>query len=66
MTSKSKAKSGSIKLTLIRSSRGKIAAHKSCVLGLGLKRMHQTVEVQDNPCVRGMIQKVAYLLKVEE
>lgn len=55
-----------LKITLVRSPRGTLAAHKSSVLGLGLKRMHQTVEVQDNPCVRGMIKKAIFLLKVEE
>ena len=55
-----------LKVTLTKSIAGKIAAHKACVLGLGLKKTHGTVEVEDNPCVRGMIKKVAYLLKVEE
>lgn len=55
-----------IKVTLVRSPRGTLAAHKASVLGLGLKRMHHTVEVQDNPCTRGMIKKVAFLVEVKE
>jgi large subunit ribosomal protein L30 len=55
-----------IKVTLVRSKNGRLPSHKASVAGLGLRRMHQTVEVVDNPCVRGMINKVSYLLKVEE
>jgi large subunit ribosomal protein L30 len=55
-----------LKVTLVRSLHGRVPAHKASVTGLGLRRMHQTVEVQDSPCVRGMINKVSYLLKVEE
>ncbi len=55
-----------LRLTLVRSTAHRLAAHKACVAGLGLRRMHHTVEVQDSPEVRGMVQKVSYLLKVEE
>jgi len=55
-----------IKVTLIRSVNGRLADHKACVAGLGLRRMHHTVEVEDTPCTRGMINKVSYMLKVEE
>lgn len=55
-----------LKVTLVRSPAGRLAAHKACVSGLGLRKMHQTVEVEDNPCNRGMVDKVSYLLKVEE
>lgn len=65
MAQQKKTSGGTLKVTLVRSSRGKLADHKACVAGLGLKRMHHTVEVQDNPCTRGMINKIAYLLKVE-
>ncbi|MDF2690808.1 MAG: rpmD [Gammaproteobacteria bacterium] len=54
-----------IKLTLTRSIHGRLKAHKDCAAGLGLKRLNQTVSVEDNPCVRGMINKIAYMLKVE-
>lgn len=55
----------SIKVTLVRSLIGRIEAHKATVKGLGLRRMHHTVEVQDTPAIRGMINAVGYLLKVE-
>jgi large subunit ribosomal protein L30 len=55
-----------LKVTLVRSSNGRLAKHKACVSGLGLRRMHQTVEVEDTVCVRGMINKVSYMVKVEE
>ena len=55
-----------LRLTLVRSTNRRTANHKACVLGLGLRRMHQTVEVEDTPCNRGMVNKVSYLLKVEE
>jgi large subunit ribosomal protein L30 len=54
-----------IKVTLLKSTIGRIEAHKACVLGLGLKKRHQTVTVQDTPANRGMINKVSYLLQVE-
>jgi len=57
---------GKVKLTLVRSTIGRIESHKACVLGLGLRRMHHTVTVEDTPCNRGMINKVSYMLKVEE
>jgi large subunit ribosomal protein L30 len=56
----------SLKVTLVKSSNGRLAAHKACVSGLGLRRMHHTVIVEDTACNRGMINKVNYLLKVEE
>ena len=55
-----------IKVTLVRSMNGRLASHKACVTGLGLRRMHHTVEVEDTPCTRGMINKVSYMVKVEE
>ena len=57
--------SGTVKITLVRSVIGRIEAHKASVRGLGLRRMHHTVELQDTPAVRGMINAVGYLLKVE-
>jgi large subunit ribosomal protein L30 len=55
-----------VKITLVRSKSGRLASHKACVAGLGLRRMHQTVEVIDTPENRGMINKVQYLLNIEE
>lgn len=54
-----------IKVTLVKSMHGRLVSHKACVTGLGLRRMHHTVEVEDNASVRGMINTVSYLLKVE-
>ena len=55
-----------VKITLVRSKHGRLASHKACVTGLGLRRIRQTVEVIDTPENRGMINKVRYLLNVEE
>jgi len=55
-----------VKVTLTRSPHGKIRSHRESVRGLGLRRMHQTVEVEDTPCTRGMINKAYYMLSVEE
>ncbi len=55
-----------IKVKLVRSVNGRLASHKACVSGLGLRRIHQTVEVEDTPCTRGMINKVYYMVKVVE
>jgi large subunit ribosomal protein L30 len=60
------AKESTIKVTQIRSINGRLKSHKACVAGLGLRRIGHTVEVQDTPSVRGMINKVNYLLRVEE
>ena len=54
-----------VRLTLVRSPIGALPKHKLCVKGLGLKRMHQSVELEDTPAVRGMINKVYYMLAVE-
>jgi large subunit ribosomal protein L30 len=54
-----------ITVTLLKSTIGRLAAHKACVQGLGLKKRHQTVTVIDTPSNRGMINKVSYLLQVE-
>ncbi len=55
---------GTVRVTLVRSVAGTKQDHRATVLGLGLKRMNQTRELQDTPEVRGMINKVAYLVKV--
>ncbi len=55
-----------IKVTQTRSTNGRLAAHKACVAGLGLRRIGHTVEVEDTPSVRGMINKVNYLVRVED
>lgn len=55
-----------MKVRLVRSTSGRLAAHKACVRGLGLRRMHQTVEVEDSPATRGMVNKVSYMVQVVE
>lgn len=55
-----------LRVTLVRSLSGRVAAHRACVAGLGLRRMHQSVVVADTPENRGMINKVSYMLAVEE
>jgi large subunit ribosomal protein L30 len=54
-----------LKVTLVRSPIGCKQVHRASVRGLGLKRLNQTVEVADTPAIRGMINKVYYLLKCE-
>ncbi|MFK7996878.1 MAG: 50S ribosomal protein L30 [Granulosicoccus sp.] len=55
-----------VKVTLVRSMNGRLKNHKASVRGLGLRRMHQTVEVIDTPENRGMINRASYMLRVEE
>ncbi len=55
-----------LQVTLVRSMHGRLKHHKACVRGLGLRRMHHSVLVNDTPENRGMIDKIGYLLKVEE
>ena len=62
---KAKKDASSIKVTLVKSVIGRIEAHRATVKGLGLRLMHHTVELQDTPAIRGMINAVGYLLKVE-
>lgn len=54
-----------VKVTLVRSSIGILPRHKMCLKGLGLRRMNHTVELEDTPAVRGMINKIDYLLAVQ-
>ena len=60
------ASSKILSITLIKSTIGRLKNHKASVAGLGLRKIGQTVEVEDSPAVRGMINQVAYLLKVED
>ena len=55
-----------IKITLVRSPIGCVPKHRKIVEALGLRKMHKTVEMPDNAAVRGMINQVSYLVKVEE
>ncbi|HQT25923.1 MAG TPA: 50S ribosomal protein L30 [Burkholderiales bacterium] len=54
-----------ISVTLVKSLIGTKASHRDTVRGLGLRRLNHTVLVEDTPAVRGMIDKVSYLLKCE-
>lgn len=58
--------SDKIKVTLVKSANGRLKNHRACVAGLGLRRIGHTVEVIDTPSNRGMINKVHYLVRVEE
>lgn len=55
-----------LKVTQIRSVHGRLKSHKACIAGLGLRRIGHTVEVEDTPSVRGMINKVNYMIRVED
>ncbi len=55
-----------LKVTMIRSMNGRLKAHKSCARGLGIRKMHNSVLVKDTPENRGMINKISYMLRVEE
>ena len=55
-----------LKLTLIKSRFHRKPGHAECLLGLGLRKRHQSVVVNDTPEHRGMINRVGYLLEVEE
>ncbi len=54
-----------IKVTLVKGVIGTIESHRACVRGLGLKKRHQTVTVEDTPAIRGMVNKVNYLVRVD-
>ncbi|MBW9256522.1 MAG: 50S ribosomal protein L30 [Candidatus Thiodiazotropha taylori] len=55
-----------MRVKLVRSTSGRLASHQACVRGLGLRRMHHEVDVEDTPCTRGMVNKVSYMVKVVE
>ena len=55
-----------IRVTLVRSPIGYTKDQRATARALGLRRMHQTVEHQDTPTLRGMIQKIVHLVRVEE
>ena len=55
-----------LKITLVKSTVGAIPKHRKTVEALGLRKLNKTVEMPDNSAVRGMIQQVRHLIKVEE
>jgi large subunit ribosomal protein L30 len=60
------ARKKQLKVTLVRSPISAQPRHRECVRGLGLKRVHQTVTLEDTPAIRGMAGKVDYMVRVEE
>lgn len=54
-----------LRVQLIRSPAHALESHKACVRGLGLRRIRHTVEVEDTPAIRGMINKIYYMLRIE-
>jgi large subunit ribosomal protein L30 len=55
----------SIRITLVKSPAGRLKKHRACVAGLGLRRIGHSVMVEDSPAVRGMINRVSYMVQVE-
>lgn len=55
-----------VRIQLVRSLDHRLKKHRACARGLGLRRVYQTVEVADTPEHRGMIDRISYMLKVEE
>ncbi len=66
MDNKPASTAKNLRITLVRSAIGYSVTHKRTIRALGLRRMNQTVELQDNPAIRGMLRKVAHLVEVEE
>ncbi len=60
------AKPKELKVTLVKSKHGRLKSHKACVVGLGLRKIHQSVTVADTPENRGMINRISYMVAVEE
>jgi large subunit ribosomal protein L30 len=65
MAAKEKSAGKTLKVTLVKSPIGTKHNHRMCVRGLGLRKIRQTVEVEDTPSIRGLINTVAYLVKYE-
>ena len=55
-----------LKITLIKSTIGAVPKNRKTVEALGLRKINHTVEMPDNPAVRGMVRQVRHLVKVEE
>jgi len=55
-----------MKVTQTKSSHGRLKNHKACMMGLGLRRINHTVEVEDTPSTRGMVNTVYYMVRVED
>ncbi len=57
---------GTLKITLVKSMIGRPEKHRRVLRGMGLQKLNRSVELQDEPSIRGMINKVSHLVKVEE
>ena len=57
---------GKLKITLVKSPIGKSSAQRKVLTGLGLRKIRQTVEREDTPAIRGMVEKLKFMLRVEE
>ncbi len=55
-----------IKVTMTKSKIGRLKTHQACLRGLGLRKISQIVEVEDTPSTRGMLNKVSYMVNVED
>jgi large subunit ribosomal protein L30 len=60
------AGSNKIRVTQTKSSSGRLLSHRDTIRGLGLRRIRHTVELSDTPEIRGMINKVSYMVRVED
>jgi large subunit ribosomal protein L30 len=56
---------GVLKITLIKSMNGRPEKHRNVLRGMGLTKLHKTVELEDTPSIRGMVNKVTHLVRVE-
>ena len=61
-----KAETKKLKITLVRSTIGQVPKNRATIKAMGLRKLHQTVELPDNEATRGQIQKVRHMVKVEE
>ena len=61
-----KAETKKLKITLVRSTIGQVPKNRATIKAMGLRKLHQTVELPDNAATRGQIQKVRHMVKVEE
>ena len=61
-----KAQNKNMTVTLFKSINGRLKSHQACVKGLGLRKVGHSVEVEDTPATRGMVNKVSYMVRVEE
>jgi large subunit ribosomal protein L30 len=59
----SDAGKATMRVQLFKSLHGRLDKHKACLRGLGIRRIHQVVEVEDTPATRGMLNKVSYMVR---